>query len=305
MEEEKPKKSIGYRALYAVVYLHALLPFSVLYVLSDILFFFAYRVVRYRKDLVRKNLKNSFPAKSDKEITTIEKKFYRHLCDYFVETIKTLTLSDEEARKRMKFENPEIINRLTKNGSSCVLSLGHYGNWEWVPSIGLYLMPDVEQGLMYKQLHSEAFDNLFLKIRSRFSPRPIEMKSAFRKMIKLCNDGKKMVIGFLTDQRPPKYLDQYWTRFLNQDTLVQTGMERVARQLSYAVVYLDIEKVKRGYYVGKFYVITPDASQEPEFAIMERYMRKLEETVLHEPAYYLWSHNRWKYQRKQQPQSGV
>lgn len=298
MEEEKSKKSFGYKLLYAIVYLHALLPFWVLYLLSDLLYFIAYYLVRYRRTVVRKNLTNAFPTKSEKEISEIEKEFYRHLCDYFVETIKTLTISDEEARKRMKFENPEMINRITKGGSSCILSLGHYGNWEWVTSIGMYLMPDVKQGLMYKQLRSEAFDRLFLKIRSRFSPRPIEMRSAFRKMIKLRNDGKKMVIGFLADQRPPENPSQYWTTFLNQDTLVQTGMERIARQLNYAVVYLDIEKVKRGYYVGKFFFITADASQEPEFTVMERYTRKLEETVLNDPAYYLWSHNRWKYTKK-------
>lgn len=293
----KPKKSIKYSLLYGIAYFHALLPFSVLYVLSDIIFFIAYYIVRYRRDVVRKNLKNSFPAKSRNEIIVIEKKFYHHLCDYFVETIKTLNISDDEMRKRMKFENPEIINRLTKNGSSCILSLGHYGNWEWVPSIVMYLMPDVQQGLVYKQLRSEAFNRLFLKIRSRFESNPIEMKSVFRKMIKLRNDGQKMVIGFLNDQRPPQYPDQYWTRFLNQNTHVQIGMERIARQLNYAVVYLDIEKVKRGYYVGKFSVITPSAGDEPEFTITERYMRKLEDSILREPAYYLWSHNRWKFQR--------
>lgn len=298
MEEDNRKKSIGYRVLYAMVYLHALLPFSVLYVLSDVLYFIAYRLIGYRRTMVRKNLTNAFPSKSEKEIVKIEKKFYHHLCDYFVETIKTLRLTDKEVRKRMKFENPEIINRLTKDGKSCLLSLGHYGNWEWVPSIGMYLEPGVEQGLIYKQLHSQAFDALFLRIRSRFSPKPIEMRSAFRKMIQSRNDGKTMVIGFLTDQRPPRNLEHYWTRFLNQETLVQTGMERIAKQLAFSVVYLDIEKVKRGHYVGKFFVITPDASQEPEFTVMERYMRKLEETVLHEPAYYLWSHNRWKFTRE-------
>ncbi len=301
MEEDNRKKSIGYRVLYAMVYLHALLPFSVLYVLSDVLYFIAYRLIGYRRAMVRKNLTNAFPSKSEKEIVKIEKKFYHHLCDYFVETIKTLRLTDKEVRKRMKFENPEIINRLTKDGKSCLLSLGHYGNWEWVPSIGMYLEPGVEQGLIYKQLHSQAFDALFLRIRSRFSPKPIEMRSAFRKMIQSRNDGKTMVIGFLTDQRPPRNLEHYWTRFLNQETLVQTGMERIAKQLAFSVVYLDIEKVKRGHYVGKFFVITPDASQEPEFTVMERYMRKLEETVLHEPAYYLWSHNRWKFTRERKP----
>jgi KDO2-lipid IV(A) lauroyltransferase len=197
----------------------------------------------------------------------------------------------------MKFENPELINRLTENGNTCFLSLGHYGNWEWVPSIGMCLQNNVEQGLIYKQLKSEAFDRLFLNIRTRFSPVPIEKDSALRKIIKQRNDGKTMVIGFLTDQRPQRNQAQYWTNFLNQDTPVQIGMERIARQLGFSVVYLDIVKVKRGHYAGKFFVITPDASQEEEFAVTERYMRRLEETILNEPTYYLWSHNKWKFGR--------
>jgi len=297
MDDKGSKKGIGYSLLYVVAYLHAMLPFSVLYLLSDILFFGAYHLVRYRRRIVRRNLENAFPEKSQKQIVKLEKKFYHHLCDYFVETLKTLRLSDEEVRKRMKFENPEIINQLTAEGKSCILSLGHYGNWEWVPSICMYLQPGVKPGLVYKELHSKAFDRLFLKIRSRFSPRPIEMRSIYRKMIKFQQAGEKMVVGFLADQRPPRYPDQYWTTFLRQDTLVQTGMGKIAKLLACAIVYLDVTKVKRGHYVGRFFVITPDASLEPEFVIMERYIRKLEETVLKEPAYYLWSHNRWKFKR--------
>ncbi len=298
MEDEGSKKGgIGYSLLYAVAYLHALLPFKVLYIFSDILYLVIYHVVRYRRKLVRKNLKNAFPEKPEKSIVKIEKKFYRHLCDYFVETLKMLHFSEEEARKRMKFENPEIINRLTADGSSCILSLGHYGNWEWVPSIMMYFTPGVEQGFVYKKLHSSTFDRLFLKMRTRFSSMAIEMRSAFRQMIRLQKEGKTMVVGFLSDQRPSRRQEHYWTTFLNQQTPVQTGMEKIARRLGTSIVYLDIEKVKRGYYTGKFYVITPDASEEAEYTIMERYIRKLEETTLREPAYYLWTHDRWKFKK--------
>lgn len=294
---ERNKKSIGYKLLYGVTYLHALLPFSVLYLISDILYLIIYYVVRYRRKLVRRNIKNSFPCESEKKIIRIEKDFYRHLCDYFVETIKTLHISDEEVQKRMKFENPEMINRLTASGNSCILSLGHYANWEWVTTLGFHLSPGVKQGLVYKELHSNAFDKLFLEIRGRFQAIPIEMHSLYRKLIESRNNGERVVVGFLTDQRPPKSTGHYWTTFMNQDAVVQTGMERIAKLLSFSIVYLDITKVKRGYYVGKFYVITPDASNEPEFEIMERYINKLEETIKKEPAYYLWSHNRWKFKK--------
>ncbi len=291
-------KNLFYYLLYGVLYLHALLPLRVLYLLSDILYFFAYRIVRYRKRVVRKNLKNSFPAKTDSERKQMEKKFYHHLCDYFVETIKLLNMSEKEIRKRFVFRNPEIVNRLTQDGNSCLLSLGHYANWEWVPSIGLYLSPTLVLGHVYKRLRSQVFDRLFIKIRSSFLPKPIEMRNVYRTIVRNKRAGKTMVIGFLSDQRPSKYMDEYWTTFLNQDTLVQTGMERIARQFGFSVVYLDIKKVKRGYYVGNFSVITTDASLEEEFVVMEKYMRKLEETIFDEPAYYLWSHNKWIFHKK-------
>jgi len=156
-------------------------------------------------------------------------------------------------------------------------------------------------GLIYKQLHSETFDRLFLKIRSRFNSVPIEKRRTYRTLIKARNEGTPAVVGFLSDQRPPKHVTEYWTTFLNQDTLIETGMERIARSFGIPVVYLDMKKVKRGHYKGRFCVLTPDASEEPLFAVTERYARKLEETVTREPAYYLWSHNRWKF-KKESPQ---
>ncbi|MFA7140471.1 MAG: lysophospholipid acyltransferase family protein [Proteiniphilum sp.] len=297
MRDER-KEHIRANLLVAAAYLIALLPFWVLYLLSDLLYLIVYHIVRYRRKLVRKNLRNAFPEKNKNEIIALEKGFYHHLCDYFVETVKTLHLSEDEIRKRMKFENPELLNRLMKDGNSCMVCLGHYGNWEWVPSIVFCLLPGVEAGLVYKQLHSTAFDQLFRKIRSRFGSIPIEKKSIVRKLIQKKKEGKTIVVGFLTDQRPPRVSDKYWTPFLHQETPVQTGMEKIARSLSMSVVYLDIEKVKRGYYTGTFVTLSVDAGCDRDHSITERYMRKLEKTVLREPSCYLWSHNRWKFRRE-------
>lgn len=296
--KKKNNKSLHYRVLYSVAYAFALLPFPVLYLFSDIFYLFICYVVHYRKKVIRKNLKNSFPEKTDKERRRIERKFYRHLCDYFVETLKTLTLTESEVRKRMKFENPEILNRLTKNGNSCFISLGHYGNWEWVSSIGLYLSPGIERGQVYQEIRNNAFDQLFRVIRSKFGPKSIERNEVIRTLVRRKQDSIPMVIGFLADSRPHPNENSHWMTFLNQDAPVQLGMERIARWGKYGIVYLDLRKVKRGYYVGKFSVITADVSANPEFSIMEKYMRKVEETVLREPAYYLWSHNRWKYKKE-------
>lgn len=293
---QKDKKGIGYYLLYGAANMLAILPFGILYLISDTLYVIVYHIVKYRKKVVRKNLVNSFPGKSKSEILEIEKRFYHHLCDYFVETIKILQISDKEIRKRMVFRNPDIINRIAHNGNSCLLALGHYGNWEFVPSISMYLSPDIEPAQVYKKLSSTTFDSFFLKLRSGFGSKSIEMKSIYRTIIKSNNENKTMIIGFLSDQRAP-LASSYITTFLNQETRVFTGLERIARQFGFAVVYLDIKKVKRGYYVGDFSIITYDAKLEEENAVLEKYMEKLEKTIKYDPAYYLWSHNKWKHNK--------
>lgn len=293
----KDKKNIGYYLLLGLANLFAMLPFWALYLVSDILYLLVYRMAKYRKKVVEKNLRNAFPTKTDAERRHIEKRFYRHLCDYFVETVKMLRISDKQIRKRMVFKNTELIDELTQDGKSCLLSLGHYGNWEWVTSFGMYLPPQIVGGQVYKTLTSKASDDLFLKIRSRFHTQCIEMKSIYRVMVKNRNEGKPMVVGFLSDQRPSSWQSEYWTTFLNQDTLMLTGMERIAQQMALSIVYLDIKKVKRGHYVGEFLLLTADASAEEKFTIIEKYARNLEKTVMNDPAFYLWSHNRWAFSK--------
>lgn len=290
---DKNKKGIGYYLLYGVFSLAAMLPFRVLYFISDVLYVLVYKIVGYRKKVVKKNIHNSFPDKNSKELLAIEKEFYRHFCDYFVETIKTLRITDEEIRERMVFENLEIVEQLTRDGNSCLMSLGHCGNWEWVPSIILHLPSQIKLGMVYKRLSSKDFDDFFLRLRSRFGPRAIEMKSIYRTIVQNRNEGVTMLIGFLNDQRPRPSANEFWVKFLNQDTVVQTGMERIAAQMGFAVTYLDIKKVKRGFYKCTVSAITADASKEDEHVVSEIYTRKLEQTIIENPAYYLWTHNKW------------
>ena len=294
------KKPLGYYLIYGLLKLHAFLPLRVLYVFSDILYVLTYHIVRYRRKMVRKNLTNSFPEKTKHEIVNIEKQFYHHFCDYFFETIKLLHISDEEMMRRMEFHGHEALGEVMKDNRSCILYLGHYGNWEWVTSIGLHLPEEMVKAQIYQLISSKSFDEIFKKIRTRFNSLNIERKETMRTIIKLRNEEQQVIYGFISDQRPPRYYDQYWTTFLNQDSLFLTGTERIARQAKYAVAYLDVQKTKRGHYKGTFSVISPDASQEPELAITELYVRKLEKTILRNPAYYLWSHNRWKFAKKRE-----
>ena len=269
------KKPLGYYLIYGLLKLHAFLPLRVLYVFSDILYVLTYHIVRYRRKMVRKNLTNSFPEKTEHEIVNIEKQFYHHFCDYFFETIKLLHISDEEMRRRMEFHGHEALGEVMKDNRSCILYLGHYGNWEWVTSIGLHLPEEMVKAQIYQLISSKSFDEIFKKIRTRFNSLNIERKETMRTIIKLRNEEQQVIYGFISDQRPPRYYDQYWTTFLNQDSLFLTGTERIARQAKYAVAYLDVQKTKRGHYKGAFSVISPDASQEPELVITEMYVRKL------------------------------
>jgi KDO2-lipid IV(A) lauroyltransferase len=294
------KKTVGYHLIYGLLKLHALLPLKALYIFADILFILVYHIARYRRKLVRRNMSKSFLDKTEKEIIKLEKEFYHHFCDYFFETIKLLHISDDEMRKRMEFHGLDLLAEAMKDNKSCIMYLGHYGNWEWVPSIGLHLPQEMVKAQIYQRISSKSFDDIFIKIRTRFNSLNIERKETMRTIVKLRNEGKQTIYGFISDQRPPRYYDQYWTTFLNQDTLTLTGTERIARKTKFAVAYLDVQKTKRGHYKGTFSLISPDASREPEYAITELYMRKLEKTILRNPAYYLWTHNRWKFSKKKE-----
>ncbi|WP_283687610.1 lysophospholipid acyltransferase family protein [Dysgonomonas sp. Marseille-Q5470] len=294
---------ILYYILYIWMYLHALLPFRALYILSDFLYFLVYKVIRYRLKVVRINLKNSFPEKTDKELHVIEKEFYHHFCDYFVETLKLLHISDEEMQKRMVFENMDIVKDLMKDGNSALMFLGHYGNWEWVPSITMSFRNKEDQnkllGQIYRPLKNKATDDLFLKIRSRFGSFGIAKNETLRVIVKLRKAKQQILIGFMADQTPSFHNIHYWSTFMNQESAIFTGVERIAKQTGFAVVYLDMEKVKRGHYKGTVKLISDKPQDAPEFYITETYIREMERTILRNPAYWLWTHKRWKMTRKE------
>ena len=289
---------IQYNIIYFIFYLHALLPFRVLYLLSDVLFFFIYYIVGYRKKVTRRNLAAAFPKKNDKERLKIEKQFYHHFCDYFVETIKLFHISDKEMESRMVFKNMELIRDFAKQGKSVIFYLGHYGNWEWVTSIKLSLKNDMEATQIYRPLKNKVFDDLFLNLRKRFGSIGISKNNVLRPLVKFRQEKQKIVIGFMADQTPSTHNIHYWTTFMNQETPVFTGVERIAKQLDYPVVYLDIIKTGRGRYLGEIRLLTDKPKEEPEFSITEKYIREMENTILRNPAYWLWTHKRWKYKRE-------
>ena len=296
----KYMNTVLYYILYLILFAHALLPLRVLYVMADILYVLVYRIIGYRLKVVRRNLKASFPDKLNEELERSEKEFYHFFCDYIVETIKLLHISDEEMQKRMVFENVDLVKDLMKDGNSGLMFLGHYCNWEWVPSLNLHFRNDkCTLGEIYKPLRSKAVDRIFLKIRGRFGSVAIPKNDTLRSIITLNREGEQMLVGFMADQTPSGNSIHYWTNFLNQDTPVFNGVERIAKKTGFSVTYLDMQRIKRGYYVGTIRLVSADPKSEPEDAITEKYIRMMEASILRNPACWLWTHKRWKIRRDQ------
>ncbi len=287
-------KKVLYYAVFAFWYFISLFPLKLLYVLSDGLFYLVYYVVRYRRPLVRKNLTSSFPDKSEGEIVKIEKGFYSWFCDYIVETLKLFTMSKEQMCRRMVFRNTEAIEKAVAEGRSCAVYLGHYGNWEWISSLPLWVSDKATCLQIYHVLENKAFEALFLRVRSRMGSDSIPMEDTLKSIIRRKAEGQRMVIGFIADQVPLWNSIHYWSNFLHHDTPVFTGTERIAKHQDMAVFYLDVTRPKRGYYEAEFKLVSDKIQEEPKFAVTESYMKLLEATIRRAPQYWLWSHNRWK-----------
>ncbi len=273
----------------------ALLPLGVLYLFSDFVSFLLYYVVRYRRRVVADNLAQCFPEKNEVERVTIARSFYSHFADCFVETIKLLHISDGEMKRRMCFENIELIDKLTAEGKSVVVYFSHCGNWEWAPSVTLHTKtPGVEYCQVYRPLRSEAFDRLMLRIRSRFGSTSFPKKTVFRDLFRLRAAGTVTVTGFMSDQKPSHGDPTYVTMFLNRPTAMITGTETLASRLGMAAVYWDMEKTSRGHYRIVNRLIYDGSANIEQGEMTKKYTQMLEATIRRNPAIWLWTHKRWK-----------
>ncbi|WP_455640472.1 lysophospholipid acyltransferase family protein [Parabacteroides sp.] len=289
---------ILYALLFAWAKLHAMLPMPVLYVLSDILYILIYRVMRYRLKVVRRNLEASFPDKSEIELRRLEREFYHHFADYIMETIKLAHISEEEVLRRAYIKNPELATQLQAEGQKTVMMLmGHYGNWEWFSSASM-IFKDSRLWQIYRPLNNKAVDRLFIYLRTRFGSYGMKKNDTVRDMIQLKKEDSNNIVIFIADQTPSKANLHYWTTFLNQDTPILNGAERIARKLDLPVIFLDVQKVKRGFYTVEFKLMTAHAKQTAENEITESYARMTEKMILRNPAYWLWTHKRWKHKRE-------
>jgi len=288
--------AIGYYLYYCFNWLITLLPLKVLYGISDLMFPFMYYFPGYRRKIVRKNLMNSFPGKSMHEIVEIEKKFYHHLCDLFLETFKLSHMSNENIMRRMPIANPELLDRLFNEGRDVVAVLGHYGNWEWLVVLPLYSR--FRTVSIYKPLNNKHFDRHMVRIRTRNGMVLTPMQHVVREVLENRNRNLRALYCFLADQKPPKRDIKFWTDFLNQDTPVYLGAEKIASKYDMAVVYFDILKEKRGYYKFTVELLFEHTAGLSEHTITDTHVRRLERAIMEKPEFWIWSHNRWKHKRE-------
>lgn len=293
---KKDKAPLKYRLLEGVLKLWAKLPLRMLYPVSTVASRVLRDVVKYRRDVVVGNIRRAFPEVSEEEVNLWARQFYGHLTDVFIEAVKLLGISDKQVDRRVKVFDAEIVDRAIESGHSVVLFLGHYGNWEWVPSIVRHFKSDVDTLQIYRPVRNKIFDRLMLKIRSRFGSESVPMANTFKRMAQIEKSGRHCVVGFISDQRPMNHHTGSWTEFLGIDTDFITGAEIIGNRLKCKYIYLDVEPVARGRYNLTFKKVEP-INDGKDFPYTRSYLSLLEQTIRRNPAYWLWSHKRFSHSR--------
>jgi KDO2-lipid IV(A) lauroyltransferase len=288
-------KQLGTYLTLLLSHFFNLLPKIILYRFADVFYIILFDILRYRRKVVFENLRNSFPEKSDKEIYKIARKFYLHLSDTFVENCALLTMSKERTLKFVEIEKTNLINDLFNKDKNVVVVTGHYGNWEMFLAIPLLSSHQVLG--VYKPLNNKAFDKVFFKMRQKFGAIPVTMHDSYKTVLDFKHRKELCLLGLIADQRPPKKGGHYWTTFLNQETAILLGPEKISKKLNTAVVFLYLEKPKRGSYILKTKLLFENAKDCSPNEITETHLRFLEKLIIDKPQYWLWSHKRWKHKR--------
>ncbi len=269
-------------------------PLWFLYRLSDILYLFICYLTPYRKPVVLEHLRRSFPDKTDKEITQIAKKFYRNIADVLVETIKAMSISEQALKQRVVFTNPEVLQPWIEQQQSMIFMAAHQCNWEWL-LLGSCAHFPFPLDAVYKPLHYTPGDSLMYEIRARFGARPIAIKDTLMEIMKRRSELRGFAL--LADQSPLEDEEKCWTQFLHQDTPFPVGAEKIARLTKYPVVFVNMQRVKRGYYEVTLSLLAEPPYAKTGYPIIEAYAAAVEQHILEHPEDWLWSYRKWKYKK--------
>lgn len=279
--------------IYPFLWIVSILPFRILYILSDLVCFFVYHVFGYRKKTVRKNLALTLPHLNAKQRLAIEKKFYKHMCDMFLEMIKTMNISEKEINKRFVITNIEQISEYEKKGKSVILMCAHYASWEWLISIGNKI--SFKSIGIYKKVNNKYFDKLVRDIRSRLNAELVETKKTVDLMEYNEKNGIKAFYGFASDQSPQLHKAKYWDHFMGLEVPVYTGAEMLAKKLDMNMFFVKVKKVKRGFYEATIIPLVDNPRDYPDYEITSKFLREVEKQIYEAPEFYFWTHKRWKH----------
>lgn len=284
-----------YIIAYPFLWLVSILPFPVFYALSDVIYFLIYHIIGYRKKTVRNNLALALPHLSEAERRVIEKKFYQHFCDMFLEMAKTMTISEEEINKRFVITNPELVTEYEQKGKSIMLLASHYASWEWLLALNKKLS---FQGVgVYKKLANKYFDKLVIDIRSKYNTKLVVTRETIPLIANNQRKGILSMYGMASDQSPKNDRIIHWGNFMGIDVPVHTGAEVLAKKYDLTVLFAKVEKLKRGYYQATLIPLTDDPKSIPNFEITNMFIKEVEKQIHEAPEYYFWTHKRWKHSR--------
>ncbi len=284
-----------YIFLCPILWCISMLPFRILYIVSDGVYVLTYYIIGYRKKTVRENLALALPHLSEKERLVIEKKSFHHMCDVFLEMIKTLTISKSKMDKRYVFNNLEVYSDLEKKGKSIALLCAHYASYEW--AISMNSKAEFESYAVYKKINNRYFDKLVRDIRSKFKATLITTKETIPVMASNFRNNKLGLYGLVSDQSPKLGSFFHWNKFMGIEVPIHTGGEMLAKKYDMNVIFLRTKKVKRGYYEATFEVLSDNAKEVPNYEITDKFLKLVEQQIYEQPEFYLWSHKRWKHRR--------
>lgn len=277
-------------------YLFSLIPIRILYLFSDIAYLIIFYIIKYRRNIVLTNLKNSFPEKDDIKLRKIEKAFYKHFCDTIIETIKIFSISEKNIRKRFIVKNAELIEKYYAQNKSVILYSGHFGNWEELVFLPFFLPHKVLT--FYQKLSSNYFEEITKISRERFGLKAIESAQGYKTLLKFSKSNTPTFTFMVGDQSPRQSSAKHWVKFLNQDTAFFMGTERIAKKINQVVVYSEMVKKSRGIYEIEFITLAENMDELKDFELIDKFAEKLESSIKNHPHLWLWSHRRWKLKKQ-------
>ena len=284
-----------YIIVYPFIWIISKLNFTSIYLISDLLYYILYYIFSYRKKVVRKNLELAFPEKSKKERRRIEKENFRNLTDIFLETFKSNNIKEKDLIERFSFKNPELLEKIYNNNQEVIVMCSHYCSWEWV--FVIQKITKFKINAIYKELSNKYFDKWTKDRRSRYGANMISTKDTYREVSRLSKLKSLNFYGFASDQSPKKSKAVYWGNFLNNWVPIHTGAEVIAKKYNMATVFMDVQKVKRGYYEASFSLITEKPNSFKKFELTDKYIEFVEKQVRNKPEYYTWTHKRFKHRK--------